>query len=311
MSSTKINLNQLDGNVYTQDNLVAGNNITLEDKVIEPVDEYTQMLVHFNDSVEDVSPNHFTPTNTNWQATYVPGKFGKAFSNYTVAPASYSDMIRLRKANQSEYIDISETGMTMEYWYYVDYDNTQGGDSFIALQGFEDSFTIQPQALGNNIFNGFAISAGPIENISISKADAQLYLINEDWNHICMTYSPGEYIKVYLNGHLAKNIPSSQFPSTFENKIREMLLSTGLTTNLFLIDEFRASNCIRYNEDTFTVPTQPFSVPKTVKAINSSNSVQSTNISNIVTLTQVEYDTLTTKDPNTFYVIVEDSDESL
>lgn len=63
-----------------------------------------------------------------------------------------------------------------------------------------------------------------------------------------------------------------------------------------------------YTQDNLVAGTN---ISLTDKTINSSNSVQSTNVKTMLALSQTVYDALTTKDPNTFYVIVEDSDESL
>lgn len=310
---TKVGINQISDKVYTADNLVAGNNISIENKTIqEGLDEYTQLLLHFDDSLDDSSSNNCTYPSTGYSVTYGTGKFDKAFNKFTSTPTT----LPVYTKSDNSTFDISN-GMTVEYWQYVDLSQNTNPmyPDLICVTPYEteQKWYLRSGTDSNKFYISYNLCG---VTSSPQYQDISSYVVNNDWNHLAFVFSPENYIKVYLNGHCIFTYTGEW---TSLQNVYGYISKVVLEGNLYgsngdtNIDEFRFSNTVRYTGDAFTVPTQPFSVPKTVKAINSNDSVQSTNISDIVTLSQAEYDALVqagTVNPSTFYIMVEDSDES-
>ena len=301
MSNTKINLNQLDGEVYTEDNLVGGTNITLEDKVIESggIDEHTLALWNFDNTLTDVISNNVFPADAGGAPVSYENSEGFFKFSYSVALYLSSSANLIGEFTNS--IQLGKT-FTIDFWYrHPQY----------AKIGFLywPSGSVSPQTLieiNDNNLN--IIINNNSQTICDSILKSQLY-------HIAIVCNNGVF-KVYING-IDSTISGTGDLSSSWNGFELNRFSFGTVTGWggtkACIDELRISDTARWTAD-FTPPTEPYndSPAKVVKSINSNNSIQSTNISNIVTLTQAEYDALVqagTASPTTFYAIVpEDSD---
>lgn len=313
MSTTKLNSNQLDATVYNKDNLIAGENITIEDKTISNgIDEDTLVCLHFNDNLINSSQyasgdswadGKSPETDTN--IYYTEGKFGKAIMRQLSR-----EQYRLQNSLYYPLYD----DITLEFWQQCVGTSTNAGSGTIGLwseTGASSAANTYISGLGYyRGWNIYVSTTGGLYQWETPLTTEQVGYINQNgYNHLALVCSKGNYTKFYINGHLIINDTTHTtlcpyIPSEITHG--ELYLAFG---NNHAIDEVRLSKCIRYTGDTFTPPASEFSESVVVKSINSNNSVQSTNVSNIVRLTQDEYDALVqagTVDPNTFYLIVQE-----
>lgn len=314
MSSTKINLNQLDGNVYTEDNLVGGNNISLTDKIISGgIDEDTIMMLHFDSNLTDSSQYSSTLSSSidyTDRTSYVDGKFNKCFRI-----GKWGTGVRLN--NQNAVFQEFSGDITLDFWHR--FNNSSKQYTMFDVQskyvsGYNKTpiyFCLERGEYGTYklyIYNSASQYAATIE--------LEDYINTSDFNHYAVTFDhTTSKVRFFINGvtvyndivnDISYNYSAGFYSGNFEG-------NGNYDNSIVDIDEYRISKCLRWESDfSDNLPDKPYSSDSTtVKAINSNNSVQSIDVKTMLALSQTAYDALTTKDPNTFYVIVEDSDESL
>lgn len=296
MSTTKLNSNQLDSSVYTQSNLVAGTNISLTDEL----DTDALLLLHFDDNFNDSSSYNVEAkgytgggAETTLTGTFIDAKFGKGLKTTSVYARYYH--------NKKQLI-ASKKEATIEFW--IKKVNITSSASMTCSSGNSLHWIISGDTL--------SFYCIPFTDDYYGKQDIDISSVNSDsFFHVAFTYKSG-IITIYINGVSKWTRDFSTFWDYYfdASRIRDYVSILGAGTDDGVIDEFRFSDIARWTSN-FTVQSAPYSVSTGIKKINSSNSVQSIDVKNMLALSQTAYDALTTKDPNTFYIIVEDGDESL
>ena len=282
--------------VYTQSNLLAGKNITIEEVLPEGgIDNHTLACFHCDGNVDDATNNKYiTPNNSFTNSEFynvISPKFGSAsltpggggydriFTNNTILLSTFTLDFWMKKSRSSIYVTMSLP------------------DNYVFNQ---DTWKFYKANQPDTIL----IS-------SISTPD------NSNWHHFVFTYEPNK-ICIFIDGIL-----QGDCKRTSDN----FYLGAVNFNGTYDLDEIRFSDIVRpLNPDgKFPVPTQPYSVAestgkvainnaitKTSQLTNDSgfltsvpeNLVTSDNVTKIVKLTQAEYDQLETKDDSTFYAIV-------
>ena len=331
------------GNVYTQNNLLAGKGIEIVDEPVQDdLDENTLACFHFDGDALNCSQyadgDTYTETDlrTGSNINYVTGKFGQGISALTT-PNSDSHFVE-NAVYCPRYDEI-----TLEYWVKL---NGTGYGAYnypprVLLFGKVDSSSGGWGEAYISYYRGWSVILNLPQKSGLT-ASLSTEIINTldqtGWNHIALCCKKGEFIKVYVNGILAYTTTEYTTLSPYQE------VASG-TLNFYIgdanmgIDEVRYSKVLRYTGDRFTPQTKPFSkaVPTGNKVINSTvtsgviatatvagtvkpdgtsivvdetgtistvNTVKSTTITTIVKLTQAEYDALETKDDKTLYYIV-------
>ena len=282
--------------VYTQSNLLAGKNITIEEVLPEGgIDGHTLACFHCDGNVDDATNNKYiTPNNSFTNSEFynvISPKFGSAsltpggggydriFTNNTILLSTFTLDLWMKKSRSSIYVTMSLP------------------DNYVFNQ---DTWKFYKANQPDTIL----IS-------SISTPD------NSNWHHFAFTYEPNK-ICIFIDGIL-----QGDCKRTSDN----FYLGAVNFNGTYDLDEIRFSDIVRplTPDGKFPVPTQAYSVAestgkvainnaitKTSQLTNDSgfltsipeNLVTSDNVTKIVKLTQAEYDSLTTKDENTLYYIV-------
>lgn len=279
------------GNVYTQNNLLAGNGIEIVNEPVEGgIDNHTLACWHFDGNVINLGTDQDFTINTE-TASY--DTLHKQFGESSIAPSAYIKVPSTK---------VYTNPLTFDFWCRVT--NAYWGP-------FESSYLPEKvgfQRSGNSLVvnrNGSVIITCTT-NISDS-----------NFHHYAVIYTLND-ISVYIDGIL-------------QGKYDRIVQDISITNNRFLgpnnIDELRISDIARQltPDGKFPVPARPYSlaVPTGNKVINNTitktsqltndsgfltsvpeNLVTSDNVTKIVKLTQAEYDQLETKDDGTFYAIV-------
>lgn len=223
-------------NVWTQDNLIAGTNISITQVPQPVIDANTVQLHHFNDSLKDeISENDLNVTlGTN---TYNAGHFDKCIypttSGYNQFALQFTKMNTFALASQS---------FTVDFWLYA----TDFG--YGAGIGFKDAYSgyIYVSTSGSNYILNIANDlAGTASNkiLTISNISGQ-------WVHIAYVNDASAHKGyAFLNGNLLESWSQT-------NTINTGFGFSGITKNSN-IDELRVSNVARWTSD-FTPYSEPY-----------------------------------------------------
>ena len=277
------------GNVYTEDNLLAGKGIEIVDEPVEGgIDNHTLACWHFDEDLEPIKFDSQLTSNVRGTIEQDYYKFGNGSCsgpNITIMNSS-----------------LNTSDFTVDYFFmpkdYIGGNSKYIGDVRIYING-----------LGVIVY---------FNNNNIYEFSIKQYGI---WTHFAIRRKDLIYT-IYVNGQ-------SVFQSTEALTTKPTTVFNAATGGAvyFYIDELRISDIARplTADGKFPVPTQPYSVAeptgkvainnaitKTSQLTNDSgfltsvpeNLVTSDNVTKIVKLTQAEYDQLETKDDSTFYAIV-------
>lgn len=233
-------------NVYTQDNLVAGANISITEVAQPLIDSNTLHLCHFNDSVADVISGQ-----SDWPSTdlvYLTGKFDKArgFTNTSFKAATPQ-------------INFSQN-TTVDFWLapltgsgnvadlaYINASSSSTGASFLKFYN--------PNGSNHKIQIGADFS-GTGSNVDIQWTDTSFSWGN--FFHVAFEKDvTNGAVYLFVNG---KKVYEHAHTSAIGN-VTLYGRTNGSSVDGTAFDEFRISNVVRWYTD-FT----PFSVPYSTTA---------------------------------------------
>lgn len=276
-------------NVYTKENLLGGKGVEIVPEPVEGgIDENTLACWHFDGKLEDEVNGLALQTNTAILNTdYV--KFGtgscQRVGKYTEEFSSSNDF-------------------SFDFWALV---GIPGGSSYASM-----TVTIFSSYYGKGVYS-FLTGSGEklktqLEGEAYPLPETEFTTNRGEWAHYYCHYdSKKRVFDLFANG---KRVSSRAITTDFSRATIEIGQS-GVTR----FDEVRISKCIRWTED-FTPPTQPYrkaeptgnyvinGATKTSQLKNDTYFVSGDGIGKIKRITQAEYDSLATKDENTFYVLV-------
>lgn len=226
-------------NVYTQDNLIAGKNVTFSEVLPEGgIDEHTLACWHFDDSASDEVSGFVMDRASTLYSGY--SKFGeKSLQMLYSTYASDISSLGLQPIKKS---------MTMDFWLY----NHGSNPAIVGIR----------KEVGNSYGNMFEARIKQNGSISISGTlfESSISLsetIPVNFNHYAMQYDyENQEVSFYLNG---KNLVKTKVPNVNLPVAGFNYLELSCYTNNSFISELRISDCVRYTED-FTPPTEPYKV---------------------------------------------------
>ena len=231
----------LPDNLYTEDNLIAGENITFSEVLPEGgIDEHTLSCFHLDGTaVDEVTGYTLNPTMDN--SVHKFGTGSSMWTNSTRFPWGLNN-----------YNDFS-----FDYWVYVP--NASRNETRLGLQGVVNSAYTD---LGMVYFDASgAISFKVFENTFATEATVKLGI----WTHIYVYYKAEDRtFHLFVDG---KEVSSTQIGEEQVFSGAKSFINNGFTVSRF--DEIRISDCIRWTED-FTPPTEPYTLATgpSKKAIN-------------------------------------------
>lgn len=234
---------QIPGNVYTEDNLIAGDNVTITEVLPEGgIDENTLACWHFDGDLKDA-------------VTGLVALMG----NYDTSNKKFGTGAYHTSSASSE-TNISSLGLnpltksaTIDFWFkcITDAEECRIGfgtysESNLAINIKQDSLTL----IGKNW------GSAKVTNVVVPGLDFNHYAIqfNKETNKA----------SVFFNGKkVAEHTPSELSSSSFSNFVAYSYKRKNA------VDELRISDIARYNED-FTPPTKPYelAIPTGKKQIN-------------------------------------------
>lgn len=266
--------------VYTEDNLVAGTNISMtEETITGGIDSNALLVLHLNESLDNSSQYTGITYDTNYsgvspEVTYQNGKFGKALEtmSHEGAMLNYTDFSSYTQSSQD---------FTLEYWRY--YSSTTQDVSDISARnstGYLWYFIIRRTdamlACGDENTRLIWFSNSSSENPTYYANLLQL-LNDNAWNHIAICVKKGTYVRVFINGTLWYETTDSKYntSSLLANGINTVRITGSSSTASYRcwFDEVRFSNTIRYTA-SFTPKNEPFSEGSTtVTKINNTQDI--------------------------------------
>ena len=247
MAETGLNKNQLSSGIWTEDTLIAGDNISITQVSKPEIDANTVSLYHFNDSFKDeITGNNCTFVQASYESgfSYTTGKFG----NSVYMNKNGTDMqCAVILASFAPFTNVSAT---MDFWIYLNNANT--------LFGWDGNWgdplgirfkTDLSQIILSRYFNGTNRSGTDttIENVE--------GLTLNTWHHVAYVHDAStSSIYLFFNGKLIWHVTGYSYsPQTFGT------IYFGINQqNYFRLDELRISNVARWTSD-FTPFTQPYS----------------------------------------------------
>lgn len=225
------------------------------------VDEYTQLLLHFDNNLDDSSGKsivtYSVQSTPNSAVYYENAHFGNGLNKFSGA-YSYGE-INYSRGDSSKY-DCS-AGITVEWWEYIDTTNSYNSKLTVNLvcvgrPGYGTiSNTVIYCFIG--VSNGsIKFVTGPNLNRTI---DVTSSINDKSWNHICYQIDSSNNLYCFINGI---NILSANWGDyiswlTYLTYIQCSMNST-YDTCFVGMDELRISNIVRYSTDGFVPPTKPF-----------------------------------------------------
>lgn len=259
------------GNVYTQNNLLAGKGIEIIDEPVQDdLDENTLACFHFDGDALNCSQyadgDTYTETDlrTDSNVAYIDGKFGKGISaakDFNVNNHFIENNVYFPKYDE----------ITLEYWLKVN-NLSSGAFPGVNLYGMADSSAGGWTSVNVSYYRGWNIHINLPQKSGLTAALSQEIINTLDesgWNHIALCCKKGQFIKAYVNGILAYTTTEYTTLSPYEGTNAGMI-SIPLGSVGRGIDEVRYSKVLRYTGDRFTPQTKPFSkpVPTGNKVIN-------------------------------------------
>ena len=242
-------------NVYTQDNLIAGKNVTFEDKKITVgLDDNTIALFHFDNSILD-SSNHKNSGIYDYSSyleefDFPEGKFGKALN---VTSGNYENIFYKNDAFTTA------DSFTLDYWTYLRPVYTGNCEVSVRINNDNDAIRTFAYHYGGNKYLYINTNSGQ----TIYEATCDELKLN-DWNHYAVQVDNKNTCKIFINGKLIATVNTNVLSVSSIYK-----LNVTVTGDSY-IDEVRLSNVVRYDGD-FTPETKAYSdvsETKTVKAVN-------------------------------------------
>lgn len=272
MSVTKINTKQLGSNelVFTEGNLLAGNNIEIAEVLPEGgIDNHTLAVFHFentNDVAENAVEDGFVFTNGNTGTAQVTYDYGSKFG---------SGVCRFYNSNAAGYIrntnKIGNSDFTVDFWTKFVQNSGRVGvaNSLTSNSGVGRGVTF--------MYDKLLLSDIPNSSYINQASPFETPYDQIEWHH-CAYVQEGRNYRVYING--VKKAEGTY--STFSQYDELRVWGWGNA----LIDEVRISNVARYDAD-FTPPTKPYSlaIPTGKKQINFTGEIP--NISSLATKEEI------------------------
>lgn len=256
--------------VYTQDNLVGGTNISIDDGVITGgIDANTLACFHLNDSWTDSSQYGSTGTTgyNSTSGTWVDGKFGKAFSGI------FTTTFR----NSAAPIQYVTNALTVDFWGKIANGN---GFQFILNKNMYGTalctltFTryLYPETSTNTKFKITGLAQTAQMGGFAETVDAG-YDLTDDFHHYALCIDTTKNTtKFFIDGVLlysGNSIPLGTYES---NAYFNFYPPSSTSYDNLYIDEFRISNVARWDSN-FSVPTAPYdNSTRNVKKINNTMS---------------------------------------
>lgn len=226
-------------NVWTQDNLKAGENVTITQIQKPVIDENTISLYHFNNNIKDEISGEDATYSADLGIFYAAGKFDNCLymrrnSNYMVVSPSYN---------------LDNNNSTIDFWFRNNPENTA---TSLRLTAFSQSTETAHNpylimAFSNYIYLGKYIS-GTGSAVEASFSGELDFTV---WNHIAYVVdATNNKVYLFLNG-----------TKIYDQSITSSLVSTANTWTIIgryaEYDEVRVSNVARWNSD-FTPYTLPY-----------------------------------------------------
>ena len=236
MPSTVVNVPSGDSvpdNVYTQENLLGGNNIEIVPEPVEGgIDEDTLACWHFDNgnTTDEINGIDAQPNG----ATAAISKFGDGSGNgewgITELPFAIS----------------SNGDFSFDYWLYRPYDSWYSMVGFIEPSYYNAIMSVYCFAGGGQI--GVGVMTNPAQAINTSAVVAA-----GTWAHIyCHYKKETRTFACAVNGKFVfSEVNESDFMGITENTVKWSVVGACY------VDELRISKCVRWEED-FEPPTQPY-----------------------------------------------------
>lgn len=234
MAETLVNKNQAGEGIWTSDNLVAGENISITQVEKPVIDSNTVSLYHFNDNLKDeISGSTASASYTN---RYAVGKFSNCWYQNT----NYFSLPTAPITSQNNY--------TIDFWYKLT--GTPGNSTRIhfsdqgATSGYLKFFV-------DSFFIGNGLSGTDFEVTNSYPSGITFAL--DSWHHIAyINDNSNSKVYLFLDG---KEIYSATKTAGLLEIIKIGYSGTSSTTHY--LDELRISNVARWTAD-FTPYTEPY-----------------------------------------------------
>lgn len=256
--------------VYTEDNLVGGTNISIDDGVITGgIDANTLACFHLNDSWADASQYGSTGTSgyDSTSGTWVDGKFGKAFSGI------FTTAFR----NSAAPIQYVTNALTVDFWGKIANGN---GFQFILNKNMYGTalctltFTrfLYPEASTNTKFKITGLAQTAQMGNFAATVDAG-YDLTDAFHHYALCIDTTKNTtKFFIDGVLLYSGASIPLGTYESNAYFSFYPPSSTSYDSLYIDEFRISNVARWDSN-FSVPTAPYdNSTRNVKKINNTMS---------------------------------------
>jgi hypothetical protein len=252
--------------VYTEDNLVAGTNISLTEQTISGgIDANTLALLHFDGNLNDASQYSSTCS-----ASFGGGvlDYLRSIDGHTHFDQFYYGLNYGKVSLTNSNVYKNKQNYTFDYWFYC---VAETYNAFTSSVGFDASsktvyLTVYPEG------NKLKISGYPISTLT---KDLDFTIERSAWHHVAMTYNHSSTTTtVYLDGQNVWEINNVDL--SIPNSGTTIKIGGGETGGAqTYLDEFRFSDVVRYNGN-FTPPTGPYtSGSTTVTSINNTMSAPS------------------------------------
>jgi hypothetical protein len=221
------------------------------------VDEYTQLLLHFDGNYADSSQYSRVPSATGNTINYGAGKFDTSLN----ATTNQQGII-----TYSQLSDLVTHDFTIDFWFYPNSFATSGsGNGRPIIGAYQRNnwavlwrvFVSEYQ--GNTKKWGFGYADGT----NTYQLSSTTELTQNAWQHLAVTYdSSTKKMALYLNGVKdAEDTLNFTMQDAADASQRVLSVGNWFSTQQYqpngYIDEVRVSNVVRYTEN-FTPPTAPY-----------------------------------------------------
>jgi hypothetical protein len=217
-------------------------------------DSNTELLLHLDNNVTDISQNSFTVTNTNMTFSSLIYKFGGYSGSFNGTSTELT-------APNNAVFNFGSSNFTIDFWMYITTLPTSG-NYYCLVSKFDGganngygvyvtntSGTYQMQAFGEN--GGVALGNTGLVTASLS---------TNTWYHVAWVRN-GNAWNLYLNGTSIGSASSSgSIGTTAQSFTIGVENETGTRWYTGYLDEFRVSNIARWTSN-FNPPTSPYGVP--------------------------------------------------